>query len=439
MLNYFYCENPYRKDPGGATGYLSLLYDGMNRLGSFRSASGIEHGFLFSPVPGAYQPAPQIREMGMYPFLDSYSPTTNNMDFINFEMERHFYSVIPPEQSMRVRLSRLASIHAHGPYCFLPVCNFLRICGIEGDVIKILTPHNPVKTTYEEQELVKGLVAEKNMKDFMALHEYRDEQAFARADALVFPCEESLDGYYATWLGFKDIVKSKRLYFAPTGVAERPVVIPGKTIRKQYGIPETARVILFIGRFMQVRGFDLLVEAAKLILQTGRQDVYFMAVGKKEDSPPQINSPQWIEVDHVSNPVDYMAMADACLGLGNFHFFDISMLEALSAGTPYIGTEASGHRYMKGRSEGFFCFTPGSVDSLAVTLLKFLKATPEDLKKMRKANRELYQKEFTSEQFAQRYLDMFETIYDDFGISASPDRKGIKNPLADKIRPTLME
>jgi len=164
-----------------------------------------------------------------------------------------------------------------------------------------------------------------------------------------------------------------------------------------------------------------------------------MPVGKKADSPPQINSPQWIEIGHVSTPIDYMAMADACLGCGKFPFFDISMLEAFSVGVPYIGSEASGHRYVKGRSDGFLCFSPGSIDSLAATLFKFLKTSQSDLAQMRKAYIELYKREFTSEQFARRYLDMYDVIYDDFGIRTSPNRIGVKCFSASQIKPALME
>jgi glycosyltransferase involved in cell wall biosynthesis len=439
VLNYFYCENPYRSAPGGSVGYLSQLRDGMESLGEFRSASGIRHAFLFPPQAAPYRPIPTIKGRHWYPYIENYQAYTDDKKFIHHEMERHFFSVIPDQQSTRIQLAKITSIHAHGPYCFLPVDNFLRICGLDGEIIKILTPHNPVRTALEEIEFVQREIPPENMKDFILLHKYRDKMAFRRADALIFPCEESLDGYYATWPGFKDIIKDKPVYYAATGVAEKHAVVPGNLLRRQLGIPLEAKVILFIGRFMKVRGFELFAEAARLLLANGKRDVYFLSVGKINGAPNLLDSPFWLEHEFASNPMDFITMADACVAVGKYHFFDISMLESLSSGTPYIASDAGGNRYLKGKTRGVFHFTPGSAESLAAALLAFLKTPARVIQEMRQENRALYLKEFTAEKFAQRYLDVYDHIYADFGVRRTPGRTLAKIPYLPGITPTLME
>jgi len=411
----------------------------MTKIDKFRTPGGIQQTFLFPPEKTPYQHIHFLKNTGLYPQADDYDPKFHDLSFIKNELNRHFYSIIPPHQSIRINLSNITSIHAHGPYCFNPIFNFLHICGIEDDVIKILTPHNPAQPTCEELESAKIYLPKHKLDDFRAIHNYRDEIAFERADALIFPCKESLEGYYETWPKFKDLIRNKPLYFTPTGVTKKSPSIPNESLKKSLNIPNHAKIILYIGRFMDVRGFNMFVDSAKLILSNKKNNVYFIAVGKQDNSRKLIDDPRWIEHKFTHNPIDFISMADACVAVGKYHFFDISMLETLSTGTIYIAPYSSGSKYIHNKTTGVLYFDPGSLDSFASTILKFLKITNKEILTMKQDNIKLYNEEFTESLFAERYLDLYDKIYNYFGVNKSPNRRIAKIPYFDGITQVLMK
>lgn len=424
MKHYIYCHQPMWHVRGGVVGYLSHLYSGMVLNGGFIGAKNLQHNFLFPSSPANNQINENLGNEKIYAKAMKYKKDAP-CAFID-QKKKWFKEIMPEEQALKIDLSRIKSIHIHGAYNFLPVYNFLRLYGIEKDVIKILTTHNPTKPEMEDLAYSAGRIKSDELDDFHFFHNFRDELAFSLSDALFFPCEEAMEAYYKTWPEFSSITKNKPIYFSETGALKSDVITPAKVLRRSCKIPEDATVFLYIGRFMTVRGIDIYVEAAKKILEQNNK-VYFLAVGD-EMPVPFIEHTHWLQLPFTNYPADYVAMANACVIASRHNYFDLSMIEILSQGTPLIAAETGGCRYLGGKTRGVVYFQPDSVDDLVSVMLDFCRINKNEIETMRYDNLNLYNKELTAERFASRYMEIIDIIYNDFNVS--PSRREVTNKLS---------
>lgn len=424
MKNYIYCHEPMWNKKGGTVGYLSHLKTGMNKIGKFDGQSGVNHNFIFPSKIHAHQFYSDFDMSVTYPEIATYK-TGGTSPFV--DRKRRLFDEIPPNESMlKIDLNNITSMHIHGHYSFLPVYNFLRLCGLEDKVVKILTTHNPIKPSLEDLAYDGGRTKLHEMEDFHFIHNYRDEFAFSKADALLFPCEEAMEPYFQTWPEFRNLIKGKPIYFSITGAIKSDVVTPRAVLRRDLNIPADATVFLYIGRFMAVRGIQTFVDAAKRTIEKGSK-CYFVAVG--DDVPaPFIDSPYWIQLGFTQYPADYMAMADCCVIASNHNYFDLGMIEILAQSVPLIAAETGGCRYLGGRTSGVLYFEPGSSESLSNAMEKFLSVGEDSLDLMKSENGALYSNEFTSEHFAEGYLQTMDVLYQDFRLT-NPVRSIVRLPF----------
>lgn len=417
MHHYIHCHQGFDPNKGGTVGYLSSLLTGFEELGTFHSAQDLRHSFLFPNIGPKDRipnlPLEYLKEDS--PFSDAYLYEANNNTRLHLDRKDWFHSVLPSQELLKINLQKITSIHIHGAYNFLPIYNTLRLAGIENDVVKILTTHNPHKPELEDMECLSRGMKKENREAIRFYHHYRDHKAFSLADALVFPCEYSMEGYYKSWPEFKDIIKNKPVYFSLTGTEEKEVSTPANILRKQLNIPPNATVFLFLGRFMKIRGFDLYIEAAKKILEE-IPGSYFLAVGEKQKTP-SIDHPCWIEVPFTDAPGSFINMADACIIANRGSYFDLSMIENLSLGTPLIAAKVGGYKYLENKTTGVQYFKPESTTELIAAIKKFIQLSEKKKEKMRQSNIALYQKKLTPKHFAQGYLDTIDKLYSDFKIS----------------------
>ncbi len=419
-MHYIHCHQGVDLNKGGTVGYLSSLLDGMERLGDFESKDGLKHAFLFPDI-GPNDRLPNHVEENLK-FNSPFSIAYEDSEHLKYRDSREwFHSTIPLTEAMKINLKKITSIHIHGAYNFLPVYNMLRLAGIENDVVKILTTHNPWKPEEEdifhfnknksEAELQRDLPKEASYRYFLKM---RDDFAFRMADVLFFPTEHSMDGYYESWSEFADIVKDKPVYFTITGTEKKEVSLPREQMRKSLGIPEDAKVFLYLGRFIPMRGFDLYEKVAKQILAK-HENAYFLAVGEKREKA-SIDSKHWIEIGYTTSPGDYLNMADACVMANRGSYFDLGMIEALGLGVHLIAAKVGGYKYLEGRTRGVSFFEKESAESLFKACDEFCTLDLSTMEDGKLDNIKLYEAEMTPEKFASNYKDTIDTIYRDLNI-----------------------
>jgi glycosyltransferase involved in cell wall biosynthesis len=428
-MHYIHCHQGVDLNKGGTVGYLSSLLDGMQKIGSFESDDGLTHAFLF-PNIGPNERLPNHVEESLK-FHTPFSIAYEDSEHLKYRNSQEwFHSLIPLSEAIKVNYRKITSIHIHGAYNFLPVYNMLRLAGIENDVVKILTTHNPWKPEEEDifhfnknksqAELQRDLPKEAAYRHFLRM---RDDFAFRMSDVLLFPTEHSMDGYYESWPEFADIVKDKPVYFTITGTEKKEVNLSREQMRKSLGIPEDAKVFLYLGRFIPMRGFDLYEKVAEQIINK-HENAYFLAVGEKREKP-SIKSDRWIEVGYTTSPGDYLNMSDAVVMANRGSYFDLGMIETLSLGTHLIAAKVGGYKYLEGKTKGVTFFEKESEEGLLKACDDFCFLEAETIQEGRLDNIRLYESEMTPEMFATNYKKTIDKMYEELDIKPR-DRNIVK-------------
>ncbi|OCR15153.1 glycosyltransferase family 4 protein [Helicobacter pullorum] len=420
LKHYIHCHQGYDLKKGGSVGYISSLSAAFLESNPERlTKKGIECCFLFPNI----SPQERIPNDILERVLDTNFDYTQEVFFENANVslvnqrKNWFKEIIPSSEYAKISAKYISSIHIHGAYNFLPIYNTLVRMGVESRVIKILTTHNPYQPTTEDLYLInRGQKQTKeNNKMLYYFHNERDKWAFKLADCLFFPSEHSLEGYYNTWEDFSDLIKHKPIYFCPTGTAMEKSFLDKNFLRQSLNIPQEAKVLLYIGRFIDVRGYDILIEAAKQIINQNK-NIYFVVVGEAGQSP--ITSKQWIQIPYTQSPQDYINFADACLCPNRGSLFDLSMIEILSCKKPIICSYVGGYKWLNSKTSGVIYTEVNSVESLINGINKFISLDQKSIDKMGQENFELYEQELTLKRFQENYCQTIDQIYNDFKINS---------------------
>lgn len=411
MKHYIYMHQPFNLDKGGSVGYVSYLYDAYcKHNNNFITNDNIKIEFTF--------PKENVKNDILNSVLDKRLLYTQSYPHaatrhLLTQRQNYFKEIIPSSEENKINPNDITSIHIHGAYNFFPIYNSLIKMGVESRVIKMLTTHNPYQPMLEDMYLtcrtVKWLEHDKQM--FKYYFSERDKWAFTLADCLFFPTEESMEGYYQSWPEFRNIIKNKPVYFASTGSEIKTVHKSARMMKEELNIPNDAKVLLYMGRFIDVRGFDILVQVAKNILKKYK-NIYFIIVGENIDIP--VNSNRWIQLPFTNDPGSFINMADACLCPNRGSLFDLSMIEILSLGKPIICSYVGGYKWLKNKTDGIIYSEPGDVISYQNAIEEFLLKSNEQIGHMGRDNFEAYNKLLTLSHFEKGYSKAVDAMYHEF-------------------------
>lgn len=316
---------------------------------------------------------------------------------------------IQDEVLEKIKNENIKTIHCHFVVDALKVINTLKKENIK-DTKVILTSHMPEAPALENYNLLKEMgYSEDKAQKFKQAWEYIQKRAFCESDILIFPSKEAMEPYYDTIPEFKDWIKNKDVRFFQTGAKQLETTKTKEELKKEYNIPNDKKVVVYIGRHIEVKGYDVLVDAGKKLLSK-RQDVIFMIGGKQNVliNPPQDTN--WKELGWV-NPAELLKVADVFVLPNKRTYFDLILLEVMSTGTPVIASETGGNKSVQNLTKSLILYNATS-DGLVNKLDAFLNLSKEETNELSKNILDAYYKYYTPEHFAQRYLDLIQEIYE---------------------------
>jgi glycosyltransferase involved in cell wall biosynthesis len=205
-----------------------------------------------------------------------------------------------------------------------------------------------------------------------------ERDTFARADVIVFPNEHATK-IYETLLR-----SSAKLEYVLSGSQElQPRLLLPLDPRNVY--------YLFIGRRIPIKGFDLVLEAFKIAYEIDKS-LRLLVVGNGD--PLEI--PGVLDIGFSNQPATWFAACDYLVSANRQSYFDLSVMEALSLGTPLIITCTYGHRFFAEiKSPGVIGLSDADVESLVKAFLgNRSKRCPESAAS--RANKLLYTDYFST-------------------------------------------
>lgn len=272
----------------------------------------------------------------------------------------------------------------------------------------VLTSHSPC---VYHQELLGRLnpLDVKLFKKKLKSLEQLDMYAFNRADKIIFPCEEAEEPYYHTWEQYKNIRQKDKYYYVPTGIKGCHGKVSRAEIRKQYGIPEDAFVVSYVGRHNAIKGYEDLKEIGKELLKD--KNVWFLIAGK-EGPLYRLQNEQWIEIGWTTDPHSYIAASDVFLLPNKETYFDLILLEVLSLGVPVIMSNTGGNQYFKKYGLQSL-MTYENVTDAVEQVKKLQQVSKKERMDLGMQNLQLFQNEFTVEVFAKNYANTIESFVEE--------------------------
>ncbi len=271
----------------------------------------------------------------------------------------------------------------------------------------LLTSHTPKPYHLELIEDVWNISPADLSKKMFNRLEQVDWFAFEKTNIIVSACKEATESYHSFWPEFSNITRHKKFHYIPTGIKKQTASTTAADTRKQFNIPSSAFVFCFTGRKSEVKGFDLLVEAAKIILDKNTTS-YFFIIGNR-DSLPAMNNTRWIETGWTDDPQRFISASDLVVIPNRHSYFDLSVLETLSLGKPMLLSNTGGNKYFKQfHSPGIFYHEPGT-ESLVIEMMNCINQK-EKLFDGGLENEKLYEKKFRCEPFAKNMIDFYNNL-----------------------------
>lgn len=271
----------------------------------------------------------------------------------------------------------------------------------------LLTSHTPKPYHLELIEDVWNISPADLSKKMFNKLEQVDWFAFEKTNIIVSACKEATESYHSFWPEFSNITRHKKFHFIPTGIKKQIASTTATDIRKQFNIPETAFVFCFTGRKSEVKGFGLLVDAAKIILDKNTT-AYFFIIGNR-DSLPAMKNTRWIETGWTDDPQSFISASDLVVIPNRHTYFDLSVLETLSLSKPMLLSYTGGNKYFKQfQSPGIFYHNPDT-ESLVNEMMNCINKK-EILSDGGLENEKLYEKYFRCEPFAKNMIDFYNNL-----------------------------
>jgi glycosyltransferase involved in cell wall biosynthesis len=266
----------------------------------------------------------------------------------------------------------------------------------------ILQSHSPIPSHHE---FFDG----KNFKIYRRIIQFFfrvcDKYSFSRADKIIFPVVEAMDGY-RKFPFLKSILEtsSDKILFVRTGILDP---LP----QNIYANNESSNTITFgfLGRHIEVKGYDTFVDVFSQIIDKNNGKVLVGGRPNKKIHFPQ--SSNWKELGFIDK-VEFFRLIDIIVVPNRETYFDLVVLEALAMGKVIVLSLTGGNKHFLKYKELindsiFFYEYEEELYTIASSLCQIDSNT---IKIRGLKNRELYLKFFTARRMYESYMEIVNCI-----------------------------
>jgi D-inositol-3-phosphate glycosyltransferase len=185
--------------------------------------------------------------------------------------------------------------------------------------------------------------------------------------------------------------------FRPPTLEERSLA------RRSFGIQNTHKVVLFVGRLLEKKGIDLFFEVSRKM-----PELHFLVAGDGPVRPPQAENLSWLPyVPHDRMAFIYQA-GDVLMLPSQGEGFPLAVQEAMATGIPVIVSQGEAFTALLEREKT--CLATGRTVASLCEALERLFASPGLAKDLGHRSRELVVREWSLQAMTGRYLDLLREL-----------------------------
>jgi len=185
--------------------------------------------------------------------------------------------------------------------------------------------------------------------------------------------------------------------------------------RKKLGFDPQERIVLFLanrGKDNPYKDFDTIRKSIEILSERNNHNLTFVSIGGAETKVEIYKAIKFMEIPYINNPAiitDYYKASDIYLHATLADNYPLTILEALSCGTPVIATAIGGIPEQIIHQETGFLIPPKDSMKMAEKI-ELLINEPEILNQM-KHNAVAYSKaRFSNEHMVRKYLSYYSEI-----------------------------
>lgn len=207
----------------------------------------------------------------------------------------------------------------------------------------------------------------------------------------------SVSDYDTTNLKLEKIVKN--VVTIKNGI-KKPITLendPFKEIKKQYN-----KVILTIARLAPPKNHELFIEISKQL-----PDYAFVWIGNTQEIT-FTHPKNTFFLGSIGNASSYIEFSDLFILCSDYEGLPMSIIEAMSVGSPIIASNVGGISEIVRNEENGFCVNNNPLEF--VKYIKFILNKKEKYLEFSRKSKMIYEEELTSDQMVRRYLDVYQEI-----------------------------
>jgi glycosyltransferase involved in cell wall biosynthesis len=154
---------------------------------------------------------------------------------------------------------------------------------------------------------------------------------------------------------------------------------------------------LYIGRRIKIKGFDIVLESFQKAYQSD-PSLRLILIGSGEP----IRLPGVVDIGQSAEPASWLVVCDYLISANRQSYFDLSVMEALSLGTPIIIAYTGGHlEFGEIQTSGIIPLPELNARTLAEVLLNNRRKRSNNFDAA-EANRKLFQDRFSDRRYRSR-------------------------------------
>lgn len=312
-----------------------------------------------------------------------------------------YYHLPLPEVPEGFNINDYDYVHIHKIVDFYTFKNYFK----DYKGMTILTTHCPCPWTDEMLDHFDGFV-----RLFRPIVLWRECQAYKKVDYLMFPCKGAREPYEKESKIRKIFTSNEQKFFyVPSAIMDLKVDEAKMQKFSELGIPEGSFVLSYFGRHNSIKGYDILKEVGKSLLDK-YPNLYILCAGRVDIEPYKHD--RWIELGFVNNIHELLYQTDLYISANRETYFDLVVLEILRSSTKLILSTTGGNNHFRSHNDkeriGLGFFDISNLDDLTCQIeeaITLKQNCPTQYKQECDSNRELFMKYYTMDSFVKNYIN----------------------------------